>query len=154
MRGCGRSTIWAIKDCASGVADYLLDTSFLITYFNEVADRKAGPARRFWSSMPARAKLYVSIVTMSELLEGAENPNEVERQLMGMAILLGLHRQHARRAGTMQRRARSDGNRMGENDAWIAATAAIGHLKIIGDDDKAFAGRSALAYANFRTGTP
>lgn len=43
---------------------------------------------------------------------------------------------------------------MGENDAWIAATAAMGRLKIIGDDDQAFDDRPALAYCNFRTGTP
>ena len=151
MRRFGRSATWAIGVCGSGVTDYLLDTSFLIALFNEVADRNTGPARRFRALMPARARLYVSIVALAEILEGAENPDEAERQLMSMAILLGLHRQHARRAGMIQRRARTEGSKMGENDAWIAATAALGHLKLVGDDDNAFAGRSWIAYANFRT---
>jgi len=43
---------------------------------------------------------------------------------------------------------------MGENDAWIAATAALGKLKIVGDDNNAFADRPAAAYSNFRTGEP
>ena len=134
------------------MVDYLLDSSFLIAYFNEVADQQAGPARRFRAAMPARARLYVSIVSLAELLEGADDPDEVERQLMQIAMLLGLHRQHARKAGIIQRRARSEGYRMGENDAWITATAALGHLKIVGDDDKAFAGRPSIAYSNFRAG--
>jgi len=52
----------------------------------------------------------------------------------------------------MQRRAREAGSRMNENDAWIAVTAALANLKIVGDDDSAFAHRPAVAYANFRTG--
>jgi predicted nucleic acid-binding protein len=136
------------------VTDYLLDTSFLIAYFNEVADRQDGPARAFWAMKPGRARLYVSIVTLSELLEGAENPDEVEGKVFEAANVLGLHRQHARRAGLMQRRAREAGRRMGENDAWIAATAALANLKIVGDDDNAFAGRPAVTYSNFRAATP
>jgi predicted nucleic acid-binding protein len=89
------------------VTDYLLDTSFLIAYFNEVADRTAGPARRFRAVMPARARLYVSLASMAELLEGAEDPEETERHLTELARLLGLHRPHARRACLDQNRARS-----------------------------------------------
>jgi predicted nucleic acid-binding protein len=133
------------------VTDYLLDTSFLIAYLNEVADHRSGPARRFWDSKPARARVYVSLITMAELLEGAENPTAVERHLDGVVNLLGLHRQHARRVGLMQRRAKRNGSRMGENDAWIAATAALAHLRIVGDDDAAFAQRDGVAYSNFRT---
>jgi predicted nucleic acid-binding protein len=50
----------------------------------------------------------------------------------------------------MQQRARAKGTRMGENDAWIAATAALAQLTIIGDDDRAFGDRPAVAYVNFR----
>ncbi len=141
----------ATKAFESGVTDYLLDTSFLIAYFNEVAGRTIGPARAFRSTMPGRARLYVSIAAIAELLEGAERPQEIERQLLEIAIPLGLHRQHARRTGLMRRRGNARGRRMGENDAWIAATAALGNLKIIGDDDKAFASRVGVAYTNFRT---
>lgn len=133
------------------LADYLLDTSFLIDYFNEVADGTVGPARRFRSTLPGRARLYVSVVSLAELIEGASDAVAVERGLLRLTRLVGIHHQHGNRAGLMQQRARATGTRMGENDAWIAATAALAQLTIIGDDDRAFGDRPAVAYVNFRT---
>ncbi len=98
--------------------------------------------------------MYVSIASLAEVLEGARDPDAVEREVGGLAQPLGLTRQHARKAALIQSRARASGSRMGENDAWIAATAALSQLKLIGDDDAAFAGRAGLAYVNFRTGAP
>lgn len=136
------------------MADYLLDSSFLIDYFNEVADATVGPARQFRAQMPARARLFVSIVSLAELLEGADDAAAVERALGVLARSLGLSHQHARRVGLIQRRARANGTRLGENDAWIVATAALGQLKLVGDDDRAFANRPTVSYVNFRTGKP
>jgi len=136
------------------VADYLLDTSFLIDYFNEVAEGELGPARTFRAKLPTRSKLYVSIITLAELLEGADDTEAVEQELMRLAQFLNLGQQHAKRAGLMQQRARSQGKRMGENDAWIAATASLTKLVIIGDDDKAFEDRPSVAYLNFRKDLP
>jgi predicted nucleic acid-binding protein len=133
------------------VADYLLDTSFLIGYFNEVSDGVSGPARRFRATLPDRARFFVSIVSLAELIEGADDAFAVERELQQVARLLGLHHRHANRAGRLQKRAQRDGRRLGENDAWIAATAVAAQLTVIGDDDRAFANRTALAYLNFRT---
>ena len=132
------------------MADYLLDTSFLIDYFNEVAERRIGTARRFRATMPGQARLFVSIVSLAELIEGADDARTVERELLRLARLIGLHHQHAIRAGLMQQRAREAGRRIGENDAWIAATAALANLTVIGDDDRAFADRASVAYVNFR----
>jgi len=87
------------------------------------------------------------------MLEGTDCPTEVERELERLVSLLGLHQPQARRAGLMQRRARASGARLGENDAWIAATASLAKLTLVGDDDRAFAGRPGLAYINFRRGT-
>ncbi len=150
MPASGRSGTPGIAACELPVADYLLDTSFLIDYFNEVADGSIGPARRFRATLPSRSRFFVSIVTLSELIEGADDARAVERELHQLARLLGLHHQHANRAGLMQRRSRATGRRMGENDAWIVATAALAELTVIGDDDKAFADRAAVAYVNFR----
>ena len=132
------------------MADYLLDTSFLVDYFNEVADGTVGPARRFRATLPGPSRWYVSVVSLAELLEGAGDAVTVERELLRLARLVGLHHQHGNRAGLMQKRARATGTRMGENDAWIAATAALAQLTIIGDDDQAFGDRPSVAYVNFR----
>lgn len=137
--------------CGSAVADYLLDSSFLIGYFNEVADGTMGPARRFRAHLPARSRLFVSIISLAELLEGADDPAAVERELVRLARCLGLSQQHARRVGLIQRRARDHGTRLGENDAWIAATASLAGLRLVGDDDRAFANRPSVSYVNFRT---
>src|SRR5271170_459234 len=98
--------------------------------------------------MPARSRLFVSIASLAELLEGAGDAAAVERELGLLARSLGLSQQHARRVGLLQRRARTNGTRLGENDAWIAATAALGQLKLVGDDDRAFANRPAVSYVN------
>lgn len=59
----------------------------------------------------------------------------------------GLGQDIAERVALLQQRA---AGRMGENDAWIAATAIKGRLTLVGDDDEAFANRSQLGYTNFR----
>ena len=146
----GRSRKPAVAACASPVADYLLDTSFLIDYFNEVADDSLGPARRFRAAMPRDARLFASVVTLAEMIEGADDPRAVEQELHQVTRVLGLHHHHARRAGLMQQRARKLGQRMGENDAWIAATAVLAALTVVGADDQAFADRPSVTYLNFR----
>src|SRR5688572_5453910 len=83
----------AIVACALPVADYLLDTSFLIDYFNEVAESTIGPARRFRATLPGQARLFASIVSLAELIEGADDARTVERELLRLARLIGLHHQ-------------------------------------------------------------
>lgn len=144
----------ATPACISTVSKYLLDTSFLIDLLNETEKRETGPARRFWNRMPARARVYVSIASLAEVLEGASDPAAAEHALGLFAQTLGLFHQHAGQAARIQRQARATGTRLGENDAWIAATAVLAQLKLVGDDDAAFFGRTGLAYANFRTGAP
>jgi len=146
----GKRGIRVTAGCVLPLADYLLDTSFLIDYFNEVADGRVGPARRFRATLPGASRLCASIVSLAELIEGAGDATAVERELLRLARVVGLHHHHGTRAGLMQQRARTRGTRMGENDAWIAATAALAQLTIIGDDDRAFANRPSVDYVNFR----
>ncbi|MGH8020020.1 MAG: type II toxin-antitoxin system VapC family toxin [Opitutaceae bacterium] len=129
---------------------YLLDSSFVIAYFNEMAASKVGPARRFRAAMPRDARLFVSLVTIAELLEGARDAHAAERELRALAHVLSIGEQVARRCGLIQRRAKSAGHKMGENDAWIAATAQVADLTLIGDDH-GFEDRPGLRYVNFAT---
>lgn len=109
---------------------YLLDSSFVIDLLNEIADRNdEGPALR-WLGKNPRAKLWISPVTLAEVLEGAEDPAAVKTYL-GRYGWQGIHRIQAERTALRQQRAT---RRMGENDAWQAATAECMKSVVLGHD--------------------
>ena len=111
----------------------LLDTSFLIDLERDTAKSERGPARRFLSSLRGRP-LVLSIVTVEELLEGAADEAAAVASLQRFAIQ-GLHLAQARRCALLQRRAT---RRMGENDAWLVATAESINADMVGADRIAF----------------
>jgi len=121
----------------------LLDTSFLIDLERDTAKGELGQARRFLSSLRGRP-LVLSIVTVEELLEGAADQAAAVASLQRFAIQ-GLHLAQARRCALLQRRAT---RRMGENDAWLVATAESINADIVGADRIAFErlGRRYLRY--------
>ena len=86
----------------------------------------------------------LSIVTVKELLEGAADEAAAVASLQRFAIQ-GLHLAQARRCALLQRRAT---RRMGENDAWLVATAESINADIVGADRIAFErlGRRYLRY--------
>ena len=122
----------------------LLDTSFLIALEREVATREQGPARRFLPSLRGRP-LVVSIVNVEEVLEGADDEAAALASLQRFTIQ-GLHLAQARRCALLQRRA---SRRMGENDAWLVATAQSLDADVVGADRRAF-GRLGVRYLRFR----
>ena len=122
----------------------LLDTSFLIALERETANRQMGPARAFLPSLRGRP-LAVSIVTVEEILEGAADEAAAFASLQRFAIQ-GLHLAQARRCALLQRRA---SRRMGENDAWLVATAEYLEADVVGADRSAFQRRGAR-YLRFR----
>lgn len=124
----------------------LLDSSFVIDLLNEVADGVPGPAMS-WLRRNRRARLWISPVTYAEVLEGAENVDAVREHLQRYRWQ-GLHHVQAEMAALLQRRA---SHRMGENDAWQAATALAMQGVVVGHDHKAF-GRMGAAYLDYRKG--
>ena len=129
---------------------YLLVTSFVIAFFNELASRRktVGPAGRYLANLPRPHRLYVSTVTLAEVLEGTDEVRVVEGELRRLAGVVSLGADTARKCGRIQRQAKAAGRRMGENDAWIAATAQISDLKLIGHD-AGFSDRPLLRYRDF-----
>ena len=123
---------------------YLLDSSFVIDLLNEIADDEAGPAL-VWLHANSRARLWISPITLSEVLEGADNPAAVQAYLSRYSWQ-GIHRAQAEAAASMQRKS---GSRMGENDAWQAAIAHCMKSSVLGHD-KAFA-RLGKGYEDFYT---
>ena len=123
---------------------YLLDSSFLIDLLNEMADNDdEGPAFK-WLQRNRRAHLWISPVTLAEVLEGAEDPQAVKAYL-GRYGWQGIHRIQAEKAAARQKRAVS---RMGENDAWQLAVAECMKSTVLGHD-AAFA-RLGAAYEDYR----
>lgn len=122
----------------------LLDTSFLVALERETASGQNGPARAFLPSLRGR-QLVISIVSVEEILEGAADEAAAFASLQRFAIQ-GVHLAQARRCALLQRRAQ---RRMGENDAWLVATADVLHADVVGADRAAF-GRLGARYLRFR----
>jgi predicted nucleic acid-binding protein len=122
----------------------LLDSSYLIDLERETAAGDVGPARRFLPSLRGRP-LVVSIVSVEELLEGAADETAALASLQRFTIQ-GLHVAQARRCALTQRRAP---RRLGENDAWLVATAESIDADVVGADRSAFE-RLGARYLRFR----
>jgi predicted nucleic acid-binding protein len=122
----------------------LLDTSFLIALERETTRRVKGPAKRFLPSLRGR-RIVISIVSVEEMLEGAVDEAIAAASLQRFTIV-GLHLAQARRCALLQRRAT---RRLGENDAWLIATAESIDADIVGADRAAFE-RLGPRYLQFR----
>jgi predicted nucleic acid-binding protein len=122
----------------------LLDSSYLIDLERETAAGEVGPARRFLPSLRGRS-LVISIVSVEELLEGALDEATALASLQRFTIQ-GLHLTQARRCALIQRRT---SRRLGENDAWLLATADSINADVVGADRAAFE-RLGTRYLRFR----
>lgn len=122
----------------------LLDSSFLIALDRETAGSEEGPARRLLMRLRGR-RLVVSVVSVEEILEGAADQAVALASLQRFA-LQGLHLAQALRCALLQRRA---SRRMGENDAWLVATAQSLDADLAGADRTAFE-RLGDRYLRFR----
>ena len=119
----------------------LLDSSFIIDLLNEIAAGKAGAALN-WLRRNGAAALWISPVTLAEVLEGADDPDAV-RDYLRRYSWQGTHRVHADWVARAQRRA---SRRMGENDAWQAAIAEQMGAVLVGHDPRAFKRLGAGGY--------
>jgi predicted nucleic acid-binding protein len=123
--------------------NYLLDTSFVIDALNEIAAGELGPALKWLESNP-RARLWISPITLAEVLEGADDPATVSAYLARYGWQ-GIHRAQAEAAAVLQKRLHK---RMGENDAWQAAIAECMKGMVLGHD-RAFK-RLGEGYEDYR----
>jgi len=109
---------------------YLLDSSFVIDLLNDIADHREEGLAFKRLKRNRRAQLWISPVTLAEVLEAAEDPVTVKAYLSRYARQ-GIHRTEAETAALRQRHA---AHRMGENDAWQAAVAACMKAKVLAHD--------------------
>ncbi|MGH8133306.1 MAG: type II toxin-antitoxin system VapC family toxin [Steroidobacteraceae bacterium] len=96
----------------------LLDTSFLVEFEAELANRRSGAATAVLAAHRRRA-VAISIITLGEFAEGFTDPRALVEFLAPFRVLQ-LSRAIAWRTAALQG---SLARRLGENDAWIAATA-------------------------------
>jgi predicted nucleic acid-binding protein len=121
----------------------LLDTSFLIALEHEVASRRVGPARQFLARNRAEG-FSISIVSVAEFAEGYEDAEGVDlflRKFRKEPIHVGVAYLNAELQSALPRR-------LGENDAWIAATALYNGRKLVGRD-RAFGRVPNLKYIEY-----
>lgn len=98
----------------------LLDTSTLIDFEHELAEMWVGPVRAFLGRNRAQI-LACATVSVGELAAG--NDTETVRFFLRRLRKLPLSEAVAYRAGELERQLADKGQRLGENDNWIAATA-------------------------------
>lgn len=107
----------------------LLDTSFLIRFEREIATGEPGVAMaalRVRRSMP----VAISVIALGEFAEGFTDPQALNEFVSHFRVLQ-LSRAIAWRTSLLQT---SLSRRLGENDAWIAATALTYGATLVGCD--------------------
>jgi predicted nucleic acid-binding protein len=121
----------------------LLDTSFLIEFEDELVNRKSGPAIRVLAAHRRQA-VAISIITLGEFAEGFSDPRPLLEFLARFRVVQ-LSRAIAWRMAALQG---SLSRRLGENDAWIAATALSYEATLVARE-KAFERVPRLNYLAF-----
>ncbi|MBS0364570.1 MAG: type II toxin-antitoxin system VapC family toxin [Proteobacteria bacterium] len=121
----------------------LLDTSFLIEFEEEIAKNRPGAATAVLTARRARP-VAVSIIALGEFAEGYSDPQALN-QFVSHFRVIQLSRGIAWRMATLQT---SMSRRLGENDAWIAATALAYGATLVGRE-RAFERVPRLDYLTF-----
>lgn len=121
----------------------LLDTSFLIELEDELVKRRPGAATTLLG-VHRRSPVAISIITLGEFAEGFTDPKSFGEFIARFRVIQ-LSRVIAWRTAMMQG---ALGKRLGENDAWIAATALSYGATLVGRD-QAFARVPRLNYLRF-----
>jgi predicted nucleic acid-binding protein len=122
----------------------LLDASFLIDLEREAAHGIVGPARQFLPALKGRS-IVVSVVTIAEILAGAADV-VAARAALRRFVVQGLHHAQADRWARLQRHAQQP---LGQNDAWLLATAGSVDADVVGADRAAF-DRLGSRYLRYR----
>jgi predicted nucleic acid-binding protein len=124
---------------------YLMDSSFVIDLVNEMEERLAGPAVSWMRRRGVGSSLWMSPVTVAEVLEGAADW-EATKGYLAKFQWRGIDYGHAEKVARRQCRSRF---RLGENDAWQVAVAESLEAVIVGHDPAAFS-RLGAGYEDHR----
>jgi predicted nucleic acid-binding protein len=110
----------------------IADTTFLIHFAQEGAQRRRGPARTFLAQQ-RKANIRTSIISLAEIAAGFENSAAAWDYFKWWKIY-ALHRGIAEAAADVDRDLALAGRRLGENDNWIAGFCRFYHEPVISAD--------------------
>ena len=125
----------------------ILDTCFLIDLQRELRKRVAGRANCFLKERP-RTHFCISVISVTEFLEGFEQSSEGERFLRPYARV-AVDSKVAAQAAVIRRELRLGGNLIGDFDILIAATAICESIPLVTkniDEFKLVAGLELVTY--------
>ncbi len=101
----------------------LFDTTFLIDLQREALRQAPGRAFRFLETHPDMP-MRISVVTLGEMAEGFPGDRKADfLSLVQPYEVIPLSRETAWQYGQASRALRAGGDRIGDNDLWIACTA-------------------------------
>jgi predicted nucleic acid-binding protein len=110
----------------------IADTTFLIHFAKEGAEGRRGPARTFLAQH-RKENIRTSIISMAEVAAGFENSTAAWDYFKWWKIY-ALHRGIAQAAADLDRELAVLGQRLGENDNWIAGFCRFYHEPLISAD--------------------
>lgn len=110
----------------------MLDTSFLIDLERELEANRIGAARRFLGAHRSEP-VAVSVVSFGELAASMPD-NQTARDFISLFHLLHLKPEIALAGAEVDRLLIASGQRLGENDTWLAGTARYYGIPIVSND--------------------
>jgi predicted nucleic acid-binding protein len=110
----------------------LPDTTFLIDLSTEIENRSRGPAR-IWLEQNRSRNLWTTIISLGEIAPGLRD-NEAARRFLSHYRIVRLTPEVALEAASIDRELMQTGERLGENDNWIAGFARYFGEAIVSND--------------------
>lgn len=135
---------------------FLLDTNVCIALINGTSD---GARRRFANAVRARSDLFVSSITIFELLYGVFksarvrfNADRLEVFMAGTITVLPFDEDDARAAGSINADLKRGGNMIGGYDILLAGQASQKNLTLATANASEFSRVNGLAWENWAKG--
>jgi predicted nucleic acid-binding protein len=110
----------------------ILDTTFLVDLEEELRQNRVGPAQRFLAAYRSREYL-VTVISLGELATGMDD-GQAARRFLSRWRILNLRPEIALTAARIDRVLMGTGDRLGENDTWIAGFARYYGQAIVSND--------------------
>jgi tRNA(fMet)-specific endonuclease VapC len=127
----------------------IFDTTFMIDLEREVARGMEGPAHRFLEQHKEET-LRMSVVSFGELAEGYADPSDPGLvELTAPYVVIDVMRRVAVHYARVSKSLRSSGERFGDNDLWIAATALAEEESLVTRDGEHFQRIQGLAVVRY-----